>query len=465
MAGNFHLSVMVPLLGSSLPLGYGLGIMNSPQIIIRKWIQETLIIKYDLHLTEHQEVSLWAIIVSIFLVGSMIGAVMGAPLVHRIGRRRSFLLNHMNCLIGSMVFVFSKYFQMVEMLLIGRFVLGISAGLAGSIVPLYLSEVSPKHLNGVMAVMHRFALTMGMTLSMVFGMEVVIGTEDHWPYLACVTAACALMAICLHPLMIESPVYSFIVLKDNENGQSLISHLHKGHDKIQIVKEEKMKMVKDLNETESNKKGESELKTKEVLRSSSLRLQLIIISILFINQPFSGMNGCVAYANIIFRSAGLSQRHSEMASIFATTINCLMSIVSMPLIKKLSRRCLLFSSMLGCILCLATLLTSLNYISSVSHVAAYIAIAAFITYFIFYAYGIGAIPFVVAAELLPPNAKPVIMSLGNGAYWTSTLLASVAFPILQKILGEFSLLCFIAPCILNGIFFYYFLPETLKSVE
>ena len=88
MAVHLYLVVMVPLLGSSLPLGFGLGIMNSPQIIIRKWIQKTLIIKHGLHLTEHQEVSLWAIIVSIFLVGSMIGAVLGAPLVHRIVTNR-----------------------------------------------------------------------------------------------------------------------------------------------------------------------------------------------------------------------------------------------------------------------------------------------------------------------------------------------------------------------------------------
>ena len=350
----------------------------------------------------------------------------------------------------------------IELLLIGRFILGLSAGLAGSIVPLYLSEVSPKSLNGVMAVMHRFALTMGITLSMVFGTELVLGTEDNWHYLACVTAVCALMAIGLHPLMIESPVYSSLVLKDDKNNQVLVDHHHNRHDKAQIVKEENMKKVEDLNRIESNKKKDFELNIKEVLQNSSLRLQLIIISVLFINQPFSGMNGCVAYANIIFRSAGLSQTHSEMASIFATAINCLMSIVSMPLIKKLRRRHLLLSSIVGCIICLATLMTSLNYISSTSHVAAYIAIVAFIIYFIFYAYGIGAIPFVVSAELLPPNAKPVIMSLSNSAYWTSTLMSSVAFPILQKALGEFSHLCFIAPCLLNGIFFYNYLPETLK---
>ncbi|CAL4226933.1 unnamed protein product, partial [Meganyctiphanes norvegica] len=104
--------------------------------------------RYGLTLTIEQEVMIWSIIVSVFQVGAIIGAFTGSKLADYIGRSKAFLLNHILCLVGSLLFITCKLFKLVEMLFLSRFVLGLSGGIADSLVTLYLAENAPPSYGG-----------------------------------------------------------------------------------------------------------------------------------------------------------------------------------------------------------------------------------------------------------------------------------------------------------------------------
>lgn len=66
--------------------GYHIGVINAPYEFIRDWCNQTVIEKYDTHLSFDQLQTLWSSVVSIFLIGGCIGSLAGAWLADRIGR-------------------------------------------------------------------------------------------------------------------------------------------------------------------------------------------------------------------------------------------------------------------------------------------------------------------------------------------------------------------------------------------
>ncbi|CAL4178306.1 unnamed protein product, partial [Meganyctiphanes norvegica] len=169
------LAITVTTLGCSLPTGHNLGVINTPQEIMRAWVQEAIMERYNVRLTLSQDLIVWSVIVSIFVGGAAIGSVMGAPLADATGRCRAILLVNVLNLLASIMFICCKMLGSVEMLILGRLIGGITAGLSTSLVPLYLSEVAPTALKGVMGVLLPFGLCAGLLASQIMGMDTVMG--------------------------------------------------------------------------------------------------------------------------------------------------------------------------------------------------------------------------------------------------------------------------------------------------
>jgi SP family facilitated glucose transporter-like MFS transporter 1 len=57
-----------------------------------------------------------------------------------------------------------------EMLVIGRFFIGIACGLFTGLVPLYITEIAPVHLRGGLGTVNQLAVTFGILSSQVSSM-------------------------------------------------------------------------------------------------------------------------------------------------------------------------------------------------------------------------------------------------------------------------------------------------------
>lgn len=58
-----------------------------------------------------------------------------------------------------------------------------SPGLNTSLVPMYISEIAPLNLRGGLGTVNQLAVTVGLLLSQVLGIEQILGTDDGWPIL------------------------------------------------------------------------------------------------------------------------------------------------------------------------------------------------------------------------------------------------------------------------------------------
>lgn len=138
-------------IGTAIPVGYNLGVTNSPAEYIQKWCNQSLIDQYDLHLTSDGLQILWSAIVSIFTIGGCIGSIVAAFLADKFGRKGALLICGTMFGIGAVLFFFCRLMASVEMLFCARLIVGLSSGITTAVLAMYLAEIAPSELRGTLA--------------------------------------------------------------------------------------------------------------------------------------------------------------------------------------------------------------------------------------------------------------------------------------------------------------------------
>lgn len=175
--------------------------------LIENWISDLKMNRTG-QVTKQSEVTMiWAIAVSIFCVGGMIGGSLVGSIADRFGRKGGLLLNNILVLLTVIFEGCAKAAKSYEMIIIGRFLIGINAGLNAGLAPMYLSEISPIHLRGAVGTVYQLVITMSILVSQILGLEQILGTDDHWPLLLCLTIVPAIFQVVTLPLCPESPKY------------------------------------------------------------------------------------------------------------------------------------------------------------------------------------------------------------------------------------------------------------------
>lgn len=62
---------------------------------------------------------------------------------------------------------FSEPAGSFEMLIVGRFIIGIYSGLSTGFVPMYVEEISPTSLRGALGTLHQLGVVIGILLAQV----------------------------------------------------------------------------------------------------------------------------------------------------------------------------------------------------------------------------------------------------------------------------------------------------------
>lgn len=75
--------------------------------------------------------------------------------------------------IASALMGFSKMAKSWEMLIAGRFVVGLYSGLSTGFVPMYVGEVSPTALRGALGTLHQLGIVLGILIAQASGGEFV----------------------------------------------------------------------------------------------------------------------------------------------------------------------------------------------------------------------------------------------------------------------------------------------------
>ncbi|KAK6628909.1 hypothetical protein RUM43_002726 [Polyplax serrata] len=330
---TFFLSyaILAAVLGM-LQFGYNTGVINAPEVNIENFIKDVYKQRYEEDIQEEAVQLLYSIAVSIFAIGGMLGGFSGGIIANRFGRKGGLLLNNVLGIGGACLMGFTKFSSSYELLFIGRFIIGVNCGLNTSLVPMYISEIAPLNLRGGLGTVNQLAVTVGLALSQVLGIEQILGTDDGWPILLGLAVCPAVLQLLLLPLCPESPRYLLITKQWEEEARKALRRLRASNQ----VEED----IEEMRAEQRAQQAEATISMTELICSPTLRSPLIIGVVMQLSQQLSGINAVFYYSTGLFISSGLSEESAKFATIGIGAIMVVMTLVSIPLMDRAGRRTL-----------------------------------------------------------------------------------------------------------------------------
>ncbi|CAD5218708.1 unnamed protein product [Bursaphelenchus okinawaensis] len=437
-------SLAVIVLGS-FQFGYNIGVINASGVYITAFIVENHNETYDVEL------------ISLFAAGAVIGALMSGLLADHIGRRKTLHFN--NILVGIVAFLMcmAKPLGCYQLFHVGRFVIGLNAGVSSSVVPMYFTEMSPVSLRGSVSSLPQLVVTISILISMILGLPFFFGSDHMWPFLfGIIVVPAIIQSVCLFGVP-ESPRYSMVLKNDVDRTLEDLIKLRRS-DRIGVIE---CKLL----EIERNQRDSYDvMNVITLVNHVEYRWPMFLAAFLMMAQQFCGINAAMFFSTEIYRSAGLSDEDSVYASLGVGIVNVLMTVVSVYLVDVpfFGRRLLMLIGKTGMAFsCLALVVSMYCANNGVAEgVTPYLSCAFLPIYVMFYATGPGSIPFFYVSEIFPSSARASASAVCLTTNWVCTIIVGVAFLPVVKQLDEFTFLIFMCSCIVAAIVIFIFLPET-----
>ncbi|XP_059471745.1 solute carrier family 2, facilitated glucose transporter member 3-like [Neocloeon triangulifer] len=446
-------AAVVTFLGSSVPAGYNIGVINTPQLIIKEFCNQTIIERYSTELSEYSLDIFWSWVVSVYIIGGTLGSFSGCWFADKWGRKGAILVNNLLGAVAAALFVATPIAKSVEMLIIARFLVGLSSGLTTSVVPMYMMEVVTLDLRGPMGVLCPLGICFGVLVSQILGLEFILGSAETWHYLLGLYGIPVLICMAFLPYLPESPKYLFVIKKDEDKCTKALSRL-RGLPESALKTEILETKAASLREISAGQWGIVRL-----IKSKSLRWPLILVCAMQGGQQLSGINAVFYYSVPIFLSAGLNKESSQYASIGAGVVNFLVAALATFLIGRFRRRALMLFSCTTVIVCLLLLAVSIYFMEQFSWLS-YVSVVAMLSYVFFYGLGLGPIPYFIASELFTVGPRSAGMALGSMANWGANFLVGMTFPSVKSAIGALSFLPFATSTVILTFLVWKKLPET-----
>uniref|UniRef100_A0A665UEU5 Solute carrier family 2, facilitated glucose transporter member 1-like n=1 Tax=Echeneis naucrates TaxID=173247 RepID=A0A665UEU5_ECHNA len=427
----------------SLQFGYNTGVINAPQNVKRSrfFCFSQSLLRFSEPISQGTLTALWSLSVAIFSVGGMFGSFSVGIFVNRFGRRNSMLMANVLAFIAALLMGFSKMAASYEMLIIGRFIVGLYSGLSTGFVPMYVEEISPTSLRGALGTLHQLGVVIGILVAQVFGIESILGNATLWPLLLGFTLLPSVLQCVLLPLCPESPRYLLINCNEESKARTILMKLRGTEDvseDMQEMREESLQMKK-----------EKAVTIPELFRSSVYRQPIFVAIMLHLSQQLSGINAVFYYSTGIFERAGVSQ--PVYATIGAGVVNTAFTVVSLFVVERMGRRPLHLIGLMG--MAVSAVFLTLRWMS-------YVSIAAIFSFVAFFEIGPGPIPWFIVAELFSQGPRPAAIAVAGFCNWSANFLVGMCFQYVEQLCGPFVFIIFTILLLGFFVFTYFKVPET-----
>lgn len=391
-------------------------------------------------------------VVSSALVGAVLGAAANGILADIYGRKKIIIATAVIFALGSILCGFATS---VSWLIAGRMILGLAIGMVNFVVPLYLSEISPQKIRGMLVSLYQLAITAGILFSYLINRLFAL-SEYNWRWMLGCGLIPALILIIGISFLGDTP--RWLISKKREDEAK---HIFK---KIspEIDIDRHIADIKSSMETPDNAK-----KTASNFQPWMLTPLLIGIGMMFM-QICTGINTIIYYTATIFTAAGFTDTLSALyATIGIGFVNFFMTFVAILFTDKLGRKPLLYAGLSGMTASLLVLGGSFYLTDILGPNLKWIAVGSVVIYIACFAFSLGPIGWIIISEIMPLKIRGLAMSICTMANFGFNFLIALTFPFLIEHIGEaYTFWIFGIVGIFSLWFTFRYIPETKgRSLE
>ncbi len=299
-----------------------------------------------------------SIVVAAVLLGSVISTLFAGLLADWMGRKLLMTLSGVLFVVSIPVIALSHSY---EALVLGRLLQGISAGLIGVVVPLYLAECLSASTRGKGTGIFQWLLTLGIVTAAIVGMFFSIRVDEvaklgdasrllafkdtAWRSIFWVSLPPGILFVIGSLLVAESPRWLFRGGKREAARVALLRSRTPEQANLELAEME----VADAAEKSSTSNGSN---ARESLLRRKYVIPFVLACVILACNQATGVNSIIGYnANILLQS-GLSDVQAHWGYVIFTIVNFLMTIGGVLLVDRKGRKFLLSLGSAGIIVSL-----------------------------------------------------------------------------------------------------------------
>lgn len=413
------------------------------------------------------------------LIGCIIGSSLSGVFAGRLGRKRSLVFAGVCFFISAWGSMFPESWllpagrpswDLLVVFNLYRVLGGIGVGMASAICPMYIGEVAPSNIRGMLVSWNQFAIIFGQ-LVVYFVNFIILGSHANpiydaagaianmadaqwtvttgWRYMfgsECVPAGLFTVLICFVP---ETPRYLVMTGRD-DRALDILSRIN-GTQKAREI-------LQDIKDTIT-------VRTERLFSYGFLCIFVGIMLSVF--QQAVGINAVLYYAPRIFKDMGMD---NEMVfTVFMGVINILFTLVAVFTVERLGRKPLLICGSVG--MALGAFGVAVTFGTPGLEM---VTAASIMVYSASFMFSWGPICWVLIAEIFPNTIRGAAVAVAVAFQWIFNFIVSSSFvPMFNMHLtpGDdfghwFTYGLYGLVCVLAALFVWRLVPETKgKTLE
>lgn len=431
--GKVFLWSIVVALGGFL-FGFDTAVISGAEQAIQKF--------WDLGAFEH------GLTVSIALIGTVFGALLGNIPSDKLGRKITLILIAVAYLASSLGTGLSGSWYLF---LFFRFLGGLGVGASSVTAPVYISEISPAGSRGRLVALFQFNVVLGVLVSYLSNYLIGQGGESSWRWMLGIQAVPSFLFLVLLRLVPESP--RWLILKKGKIAEA--------KETLKIINPQNYEQ--ELEAIQKNNQEEIATGSADTLLSKKYKFPIFLAIVFALFNQVSGINAITYYAPRIFEMTGLGRESSLLSTVGLGAVNFTFTLLAVNFIDKMGRRTLMLIGSFGLIITLA-LVSYAFYTQSFSGwgITVYLLV-----YMAFFAFSQGAVIWVFISEIFPNQVRAKGQTLGSFTHWFMATLIAFSFPMMVERFGGGNIfLFFCIMMVIQLVFVWKIMPETKgRSLE
>ena len=379
--------------------GYGLNLTGSAMIFM----------KDQFHLSDPQI----GFAMASAIIGCMLGPIIGGFLSDRVGRKKSLFIAAVLFIVGS---VGTAAPQTIEVFNIFRIIGGLGIGLSSVVSPMYIAEIAPARIRGRLVLLYQLAIGVGALCAVLVAYALSFHHAWRWMF-----GSGLFPSILFFGLLFFVPCSPRWLAQKKRTDEALDILIRVNGP--QIAQKELASIKASLTED----KGRF-----FELFQPGLRRALLIALVLAVMANWTGFTLVGFYMPLLFQKSGFGEPDKAiLLTAFIYSVNILLTLLCVWLVDRVGRRPLYLLSAAGMIV--ATFMMGLVFHMSLTGLWVVVAVLLMLWP---HALGLGALPWLMIAELFPNRVRAKGAALATVAVWIAGFTGTQFFPMLNAVFEQ-----------------------------